>query len=602
MAPHGNGTNTKSKSTTSKATKQKQKPNGEFTKRVTAALAGLDDGGDDLDSSPSAPSISTSGTIIPATTNQLLPSSSSSSTVTTITTNQLQLPTTSIALVNNDNETNTTDTLSVWYHVDKIPNNAHKAKCKLCSREYSRKGGNTTGIRKHLFYKHGIQEFMPKTSDPNTKLKSGDKYSPSGKRRLNEIAIKCVVKDGRSFGDLSKPGLCELFDAIAPGFRPPHRNTVQKNLKRLRQSATQKLKQQLRSVDFLGVTSDFWSDARNVSYLVLTGHYVDKKFRLKNTIISFSSFSERHFGYNIAQAIENQLRQLVVYEKTRTITCDGASNVKKSFEQLDPSIQRLQCLGHKFHLIVCNVKSRNDSIRAMSMEDLDVEEEGGSDNEIDDSEIQTAENENDTWAVDVIVDAENEDSNDSILNEKKELGEIIQKVRNLVKIIKRSSIVTSYVNNLKLQYNVKRSLQLDCITRWNSTLLMVEIMLLHKPVMHQLFADKHLIDIKTEQQTRMTLNELSSDDWNVLESIQMVLKPFYEGTKLLSGSHYATVGMAFFAIHNIKEFLQEPTRDDHTLHKLKQMLLEQLDKYFEHDRQQYELIKVRLNMVFMECA
>ncbi|CAF4404765.1 unnamed protein product, partial [Didymodactylos carnosus] len=228
-------------------------------------------------------------------------------------------------------------------------------------------------------------------------------------------------------------------------------------------------------------------------------------------------------------------------------------------------------------------KSLNDSIRAMSMEDLDVEEEGGSDNETDDSEIQTAENENDTWAVDVIVDAEDEDSN--------ELGEIIQKVRNLVKIIKRSSIVTSYVNNLKLQYNVNRSLQLDCITRWNSTLLMVEIMLLHKPVMHQLFADKHLIDIKTEQKTRMTLNELSSDDWNVLESVQMALKPFYEGTKLLSGSHYATVGMAFFAIHNIKEFLQEPARDDHTLNKLKQMLLEQLDKYFERDRQQCELIK-----------
>ncbi|CAF1546096.1 unnamed protein product, partial [Didymodactylos carnosus] len=88
----------------------------------------------------------------------------------------------------------------------------------------------------------------------------------------------------------------------------------------------------------------------------------------------------------------------------------------------------------------------------------------------------------------------------------------------------------------------------------------------------------------------MTLNELSSDDWNVL-SVQMTLKPFYEGTKLLSGSHYTTVGLAFFPIHNIKELLQEPTQDDHTLNKLKQMLLERLDKHFEHDRQQYELIK-----------
>ncbi|CAF4545182.1 unnamed protein product, partial [Didymodactylos carnosus] len=82
-----------------------------------------------------------------------------------------------------------------------------------------------------------------------------------------------------------------------------------------------KIETQLRSVDFLGVTSDF---------------------------------CETHFGYNIAQAIENQLRQLGVYEKTRTITCDGTSNVKKAFEQLDASIQRLQCLSHKFYLIVCN--------------------------------------------------------------------------------------------------------------------------------------------------------------------------------------------------------------------------------------------------------
>jgi hypothetical protein len=49
---------------------------------------------------------------------------------------------------------------------------------------------------------------------------------------------------------------------------------------------------------------------------------------------------------------KKELVSLGVYGKVKTITCDGASNVRKSFESLLP--KRIQCWAHKLHLTVCN--------------------------------------------------------------------------------------------------------------------------------------------------------------------------------------------------------------------------------------------------------
>jgi hypothetical protein len=110
----------------------------------------------------------------------------------------------------------------------------------------------------------------------------------------------------------------------------------------------------LQNVDFIAITTDFWSDRSSRSYLCMTGHWFDEGMDMKSRVLVFAPFNDRHTSVNISSELEQQLKRLKIFEKTTTITCDGASNMKACFKKLDPRIKRLQCLAHKLHLIICN--------------------------------------------------------------------------------------------------------------------------------------------------------------------------------------------------------------------------------------------------------
>ena len=57
-------------------------------------------------------------------------------------------------------------------------------------------------------------------------------YESSFIRELREECIDAIIQDSRCFNDLRKPGILKLFNKIVPGFKPPERHTVSKNLAR----------------------------------------------------------------------------------------------------------------------------------------------------------------------------------------------------------------------------------------------------------------------------------------------------------------------------------------------------------------------------------
>ena len=137
----------------------------------------------------------------------------------------------------------------------------------------------------------------------------------------------------------------------------------------------------LSNVQHVAVTCDFWSDKNMRSYLCLTVHYINKG-RLFSNVLSFNVFEGRHDNVNIVEAITRELKRYNIFEKCTTITCDGASNIKKSFLNLPQ--QRFQCIAHKIHLVICNgfclwvpnqYKNKRTTITTSSSIDVDDEEE-----------------------------------------------------------------------------------------------------------------------------------------------------------------------------------------------------------------------------------
>ena len=115
-----------------------------------------------------------------------------------------------------DRTQNATDALpvksEVWHYATKLQNG--KAKCNNCNREIGCKDHSTSGLRRHLHHCLKISKFASIGSGVFKKS-----LNSIMKKKLHELVYKCIIEDGRSFGDLRKPGMTRLLEEIVPGKR-----------------------------------------------------------------------------------------------------------------------------------------------------------------------------------------------------------------------------------------------------------------------------------------------------------------------------------------------------------------------------------------------
>jgi hypothetical protein len=205
-----------------------------------------------------------------------------------------------------------------------------------------------------------------------------------------------------------------LFNLLLIGYKAPHRNTVVKQLKRLHQQHFIRTKNEFQEATYLSITCDFWTNRKQNSFLVITGHYIDKYFDQHSKILSFMTFEDRHFSSLIAQEIEKQLISLGLYNKLLTITCDGASNMKDMFTYFTRrNIKYIHCIAHKLHLIICNslnfwVSKKKKQITM----DTEGSAEGGTNEDVEDNGSNTLSQMVRTMSFDIDQSLDNDNNNE----------------------------------------------------------------------------------------------------------------------------------------------------------------------------------------------
>ncbi|CAF1194026.1 unnamed protein product [Rotaria sordida] len=114
----------------------------------------------------------------------------------------------------------------------------------------------------------------------------------------------------------------------------------------------------------------------------------------------------------------------------------------------------------------------------------------------------------DTWDKKVLtIDVENmevdEDNNEqNIVIKKENLAETVQMDCSLTKTIRCSQILIMFINNEK-KLKTTRQLINDCICK-------------HKTIMLNPFESKGKLPIASKQKEKLTLLEISSDDWMII--------------------------------------------------------------------------------------
>ena len=172
---------------------------------------------------------------------------------------------------------------------------------------------------------------------------------------------------------------------------------------------------------------------------------------------------------------------------------------------------------------------------------------------------------------------------------------IVLKCRSIIKMIKKSTILTSYIDKLKPAHRIQKSLSIDCKSRWNSTKHMLENLISHKQLIIELHSNKYDLSLTDKQIQKLASLELSNNEWRIVAFIESMLTPFDNATKLMSGQKYCTIGTCLFAIRKIKAYLDAHLDNNAFMNELNNALLEQLVKYIDDDVEQMNLIIVCMN-------
>ena len=112
--------------------------------------------------------------------------------------------------------------------------------------------------------------------------------------------------------------------------------------------------EELKHIENIAITTDFWSDRSNRSYLVITGHYYTSDHQQKSKVLTFCSFNYRHTSEQIAKILKKKLQDLKILHKVNRIISDGARNLSSAIKIMDLDADHIWCIAHRLHLVVTN--------------------------------------------------------------------------------------------------------------------------------------------------------------------------------------------------------------------------------------------------------
>lgn len=375
-----------------------------------------------------------------------------------------------------------------WDYFTKISGQT-TAKCNKCGSLIQTKGGNTKAMINHLRSRHEIS--IDKCPEPEAliSIESGDIVSAFCSKRpkhddvnilkfikrasRNELLAKCAAKDGFSFRAITHSEAIRSFILSKNYDMPKSEVTIKQCIMKFCEEKQAELKQKLIKKGInakLSITVDEWTNNNYIRFINVTLHSPTWQHNLGLTKIDGSCNATETI-----RLIELTLNKYSLNLKTDIVasTHDGASVMVKYGNEID-SISQL-CYNHAIHLAVVSifysVNSSQSNNRIEEFYEYDDEE----DNESLDGTKYLSSDEN----MNFIVDYEEE-----IFELSVDISNIVNETRRICKFFKKSSVRNSILQkHVVEQHGKKLKLLLDCRTRWNSLIIMINrFILLSGPI------------------------------------------------------------------------------------------------------------------------
>ncbi|KAF6515700.1 hypothetical protein HZS61_004441 [Fusarium oxysporum f. sp. conglutinans] len=444
-------------------------------------------------------------------------------------------------------------------------------RCKHCDKTYASSGG-TAAPAKHLMDPppdgHGLPKGASRTAKVTTirtiieQARVAAEENPRKRRRLNDQSGDSIEPDQLEALYVRFITACSLpFRLVeCPEFRallayinndietwlPDTHNTVKTWIMRQYECQKERVKQRIQSAKSrIHISCDLWTSPNSLAILGVVAHYVTEDGQLEHHVLALKDIDSEHDGSHLAVAILKVVDEWGFASKLRYFVMDNAGNndtmmrslslglLRRYDIQYDPKVHRLRCQGHIINLAAKAFLFVTDN------EKLELDDPG-----VHNVTLKHIE----AW------------------RKKGPLG----KIHNFVVFIQRS--VQRSQKFLTISHN--RKLARDNDTRWSSWYNMLRVALNLRDAIDGYFNKWMELDCAGD--------ELSSEDWIILEKIKSFLEKLKMTTKALESS-FATLDNVLLAMDFVLaqfEAGKEAYIDDPIMAPMYNSGWAKLDKYY----------------------
>ena len=394
--------------------------------------------------------------------------------------------------------------------------------------------GNTTNMAYHMKRHHKEIEIddesscsekpgSSKSTDENVKqLTLGEvaektvPFSPGSVKykRLLDATTGFITQSLQPLSIVDESSFRYLLMVAEPRFKLPHRTHFTDKIIPAKYDAVRaNIERQLGETKHCVVTTDLWtSEHQQRAYASLTVHFVDEGFTFQSKCLQTMEVTQDHTAESLKEVLTDMLSSWKISSKVNGAVTDNASNMVNTFRLL--GIQHFPCIAHTLQLAI--------------QKGLDL------------TRVQRV------------------------------LGRCKKLVSHFKKSTKETYKLREKQSMLKLP---KHTLIQDCVTRWGSTLSMLE------RLMEQQAA---IAAVLMEGRVRHLMPE--GDDWVLIESLVSILKPFQLATEMMGGSKYPTLSSAKPVIHKlITRTLKEDESDSSAVAEVKRKIKHDLQQRYQDD-------------------
>jgi len=412
---------------------------------------------------------------------------------------------------------NRPSTSAVWddfeKHFKKVPGKArpvrYAATCKHCKKQYSAYSANGTGhLTRHL-------KVCVKRREKCRMSQTQIGFNPDGSvRRWEYNADVARVELVRMLARLDLPLLIGETDAFKdyiktahnPAFAPVSKQTTGRDLFKHFNGKREKLMTCLQDnvVSYVAVTSDIWSGKAKEDYLSVMAHFINADWQLEKRVLGLRLIDVSHNAENITEHVKIVLAEYGILNKVFSVTLDNASANKNAMDKLKHILKEYlgadlflhqRCACHIINLIV------KEALAAVNL--------------------------------------------------------LIDNFRTAISFLNSSNQRIAAYKSYCIASSVRpRKFSLDMDVRWNSTYLMLKILLPHRSTFSTFIEANY-------PRPAGSPFLLTDDHWDMATKMLQFLELFYDSTVTLSGVYYPTSPLMIHHIVKIAVHLHKYQHDEH---------------------------------------